>query len=317
MIHFGKQFLFTAAFCVAAWPTLARAQSASVESESRPASSHTAEQPDQGGAGMPAQEPQGASENKPASPAAEAQIATEPRTDKATGRPTTRRQKKKRWQDQQTVQVQQPPIPPQDWHIRLNAGTTPIKMLSPSYDAVGWHDNFIAADIGVEGEYQVLSQIALTLQLQYQIGGFGGELMETVTTSVLVHSAQLGVTAGYRFWDSIAPYLRLGVSANWANYRAVASGPLLDRWAFSPGGLVMLGTELSLPRKWVARYINTQLFTAGLRLEGGYHQLGLFEYGEQKVEGKSDKDKTLYYTPPLGTLDLGGIGFRLGLVLSF
>ena len=202
---------------------------------------------------------------------------------------------------------------PRNWHINILGEATPMFVQDASFDALQRDDSIALAGATIEGGYAIGDQIPIMAQISYGWMSLGDPLFDDLQPTLEAHSVQIGVLAGYRFWDAMMPYVRAGVTLTWAELILDGVGDSFEEQDFAPGVYAMAGLELALARRWIRRLFRTDQFTLGVRVEAGYTYLGRFEYG-----GTSD-DSTLvtHSNSSLGTLRLDGATMRVGFLISF
>ncbi len=202
---------------------------------------------------------------------------------------------------------------PRSWHINVLGDATPMFVRHSSFDALEADDSIALVGATVEGGYTLRDAIPIMAQVSYGWAALGEPLFEELQMSLEAHSLQIGVMAGYRFWDAMMPYVRAGLTLTWADLSIDGGGDSVEGRSFAPGFYATAGVELALARRWIERAFRTTQFTIGIRLEAGYTYLGRFEFTEE-----TDESTLVTHTnAQLGTLQLDGATIRLSFLLSF
>ncbi len=218
---------------------------------------------------------------------------------------------------QATVEVRAEPgeiRAPRVWHIRVTGGATQMIVRSESFDAVNSDDRLDLSSVDLGFEWGLLGgTLPLAVHIGYAMATVDEQIFHSMDTSMRVDALQIGVTAGYRLWDVLMPYVRGGVSLTWTDLRIYGQGAELGGDRFAVGGFGMAGFEVQLPRRWLARLFRRGIFTFGFRAEAGYVHLGTMEYEESTDSGGLIEERQV----ALGALSLGGAAVHFGAFLSF
>ena len=198
------------------------------------------------------------------------------------------------------------------WHLRLSGGATEIFVRHPSLDSLKDDDLVVLAGLTLEAEWVFLDAVPVVIQVGWGAAEFEDDLFDALHTRTRLHSMLIGVQAGYRFWDALTPYVRVGFSGTWGDVHIDGNASDLGGWTFAAGAYAFAGVEATLPRAWMRRVFRSEVFTFGVRVEGGYSYLGRLHYGE-----RADTSLLEHEESSLGTLALHGGAMNVGVVLAF
>jgi hypothetical protein len=183
----------------------------------------------------------------------------------------------------------------------------------PSYDGVSSDDVLARGNVSLSGELNLLRGFTAGFEAGYGGGRVEDTLFQEHPTQTTLHSLELGPWVGYRFWDALMPFARVGFAATWGELRLEEDTSATTAGAFAPGFYASAGVELSLPREWMTNVFGSRIVTFGLRFEAGYTYLGELDFESDL----SESDITDRYRSELGTLMLRGASLRTSLVVSF
>jgi hypothetical protein len=182
-----------------------------------------------------------------------------------------------------------------------------------SYDAISGDDLLALGTVSLAGELVLFQGLIAGFEAGYGGGRVKDKLFEEYPTETTIHSLEVGPWVGYRFWDALMPYARLGFVGTWCELQLTEESTSMTADSFAPGFYASGGLELSIPRRWMAGVFQSRVATFGIRFEAGYAY-----FGELAFEDRLSKaDISERHRSALGSLTLRGASLRTSLVISF